>query len=60
MNWTTNEIKDSIADYRKQRSDLVTKYRGVRPSWVSTDVAILSDRIDQLVEMLRSREQSDV
>ena len=29
----------------KQYNDLLQKYQGVRPSWVSTDLAILREKI---------------
>lgn len=43
-----NEEKDVLANLLKERSDLIRKYSGVRPSWVSTDVALLGERIERL------------
>ena len=51
---TTNEMKDYIARLREERGDLIRKYQGVRPSWVSTDVAILGERIDSAVAELEA------
>ena len=51
---TANEMKDYIARLRKERGDLLLKYQGVRPSWVSTDVAILGERIDSAVAELEA------
>ena len=53
---TAEELKDIIANCTKERLDLIRRYSGVRPSWVSTDVAILGDRIDKYKEMLAAME----
>ena len=53
---TTEELKDYIASLRKERGDLIRKYQGVRPSWVSTDVAILGERIEQAVAELEGQD----
>lgn len=51
---TTEELKDYIARLRDERSQLLRKHQGVRPSWVSTDVAILGERIEQAVAELEA------
>ena len=51
---TANEMKDYIARLRKERGDLLRKHSGVRPSWVSTDLAILGERIDSAVAELEA------
>ena len=53
---TTEELKDYIARLRKERGELLRKYQGVRPSWVSTDVAILGERIDRFVAKVKEME----
>lgn len=40
-----NDIKDCIASWQRQRDELSAKFQGVRPSYVSTDLAILEERI---------------
>ena len=47
-----NDIKDCIASWRRQRDMLEMRYQGVRPSYVSTDLAILGERIDRFVAKL--------
>ena len=42
-----NTIKDCIASWRKQGDELELRYQGVRPSYVSTDLAILEERIER-------------
>ena len=42
-----NDLKDCIASWRKQRDELELRYQGVRPSYVSTDLAILEERIER-------------
>lgn len=39
------EIKDCIASWIRQRDEMERRYSGVRPSYVSTDLAILEERI---------------
>lgn len=43
-----DQEKDVLANLLKERSDLIRKHSGVRASWVSTDVALLSERIERL------------
>ena len=50
--------KDLLANLIKERSDLMCKYSGVRPSWVSTDLALLGDRIDRLRAEIAVAEQA--
>lgn len=51
---TTDEMKDYIARLRDERSQLLRKHQGVRGSWVSTDLALLSERIEQAVAELEA------
>ena len=51
MEWsnhvTKGEIKDCIAAWQKERDNIAMKFQGVRPSYVSTDLAILEERINR-------------
>ena len=51
-----NDLKDCIASWRKQRDELELRYQGVRPSYVSTDLAILEERIQRYVAKLAEME----
>ena len=51
-----SDLKDCIASWRKQRDDLELRYSGVRPSYVSTDLAILGERIDRFVAKVKEME----
>ena len=51
-----NDIKDCIASWRKQRDEMELRYQGVRPSYVSTDLALLGERIDRFVAKLAEME----
>lgn len=51
-----SDIKDCIASLRRQRDDMERRYSGVRPSYVSTDLAILGERIDRFVAKLAEME----
>ncbi len=42
-----NTIRDCIASWMRQRDDLERRFSGVRPSYISTDLAILGERIDR-------------
>ena len=42
-----NTIKDCIASWMRQRDAMELRYSGVRPSYVSTDLAILGERISR-------------
>lgn len=53
---TLDQEKDVLANLLKERSDLIRKHTGVRPSWVSTDVALLGERIDRLREEIIAAE----
>ena len=44
---TISDIKDCIASWMRQRDDMERRYSGVRPSFVSTDLAILGERIER-------------
>jgi len=52
-----DEEKDVLANLLKERSDLIRKYTGVRPSWISTDVAILGERIGRLQKEITEAEK---
>jgi hypothetical protein len=51
------EIKDCIASWRRQRDDMEVRYQGVRPSYVSTDLAILEERIERYKAKLAEMEE---
>ena len=51
-----NDMKDAIASWRKQRDELELRYQGVRPSYVSTDLAILEERIERYVAKVKEME----
>ena len=51
-----NNMKAAIASWRKQRDDLSARYQGVRPGFVSTDLAILGERIDRFVAKVKEME----
>lgn len=51
-----NDLKQCIASWRKQRDDLELRYQGVRPSYVSTDLAVLEERIGRYVAKLAEME----
>ena len=40
-------IKDCVASWRRQRDEMQMRYSGVRPSYISTDLAILEERIER-------------
>ena len=42
-----NTIKDCIASWMRQRDGMEMRYSGVRPSYVSCDLAVLEERIDR-------------
>lgn len=46
-------IKDCIASWRRQRDAMEMRYQGVRPSYVSTDLAILEERIERYKAKLK-------
>lgn len=48
-----NDLKDAIASWRKQRDELSAKYQGVRPSYVSADLAMLGERISRYVARVK-------
>ena len=50
------ELKDCIASWRKERDDLELRHQGVRPSYVSTDLAILEERIQRYVAQVKEME----
>jgi hypothetical protein len=51
-----NDLKDCITSWRKQRDALELRYQGVRPSYVSTDLAILEERIQRYVAQVKEIE----
>ena len=42
-----SDIRDCIASWMRQRDDMERRYSGVRPSYVSCDLAVLEERIDR-------------
>ena len=54
---TTDEIKDCIAAWREQRDNIAREFSGVRPSYLSTDLAILEERIERYKVMLAEMEE---
>ena len=53
---TKDDLKDCIASWRRQRDQLELRYQGVRPSYVSTDLAILEERIERYVAKVKEME----
>lgn len=52
------QAKDMVAYYEKNVEDLIKQYgTGVRPSWVSTDLAIVEDRIQYWKAQVKELEQ---
>ena len=51
-----SDIKDCIFSWQRQRDDLEMRYSGVRPSYVSTDLAILEERIERYKAKLAEME----
>ena len=49
-------IKDCIASWRRQRDEMEMRYSGVRPSYVSIDLAVLEERIDRYKAKLAEME----
>ena len=49
---TPHEIKDCIAAWREERDNIAREFSGVRPSYLSTDLAILEERIERYKRML--------
>ena len=50
------EIKVCIASWQLQRNEMEIRYQGVRPSYVSTDLAILEERIERYKAKLAEME----
>ena len=51
-----NDIKDCIASWQRQRDEMEMRFSGVRPSYVSTDLAILEERIERYKAKLAEME----
>ena len=51
-----HDIKDCIASWQRQRDELEMRYQGVRPSYVSTDLAVLEERIERYKAKLAEME----
>ena len=49
-------IKDCIASWMRQRDEMERRFSGVRPSYVSTDLAVLEERISRYRAMLAEME----
>ena len=55
----SDDIKDAIAIWQKQRDQLINKFQGVRPSYVSTDIAILGACIMRYKAKLEEMESKE-
>lgn len=57
MEWsnyvTKDEIKDCLAMWQKERDNIAMKFQGVRPSYVSTVLAIMEERINRYTAQLK-------
>ena len=53
---TKDDIKDCIASWQRQRDEMEMRYQGVRPSFISTDLAMLGERIDRYKAKLAEME----
>ena len=51
-----NDIKDCLASWQRQRDEMAMSYQGVRPSYVSTDLAVLGERIERYKAKLAEME----
>ena len=51
-------IKDCIASWRRQRDEMEMRFSGVRPSYVSTDLAVLEERIERYKAKLAEMEEA--
>lgn len=51
-----DQIKDCIASWRKERDQLEAQNQGVRASYISTDLAILEERIQRHVALVKEME----
>ena len=51
-----NTIKDCIASWMRQRDDMERRFSGVRPSYISTDLAVLEERIERYKAKLAEME----
>jgi transposase len=49
-------IKDCIASWMRQRDEMERRFSGVRPSYVSTDLAVLEERIQRFRTRLAEME----
>ena len=49
-------IKDCIASWMRQRDEMEIRFSGVRPSYVSTDLAVLEERIQRFRTRLAEME----
>lgn len=53
---TKDDIKDCIASWQRQRDEMEMRYQGVRPSFVSCDLAVLEERIQRFKAKLAEME----
>ena len=51
-----SDIKDCIASWMRQRDAMELRYQGVRPSYVSCDLAVLGERISRYRAILAEME----
>ena len=49
-------IKDCIASWMRQRDEMERRFSGVRPSYISTDLAVLEERISRFRAKLAEME----
>jgi hypothetical protein len=50
-------IRDCIASWRRQRDEMEMLYSGVRASYISTDLALLEERIERYRAKLAEMEE---
>jgi len=53
---TKDDLRNCIESWRKERDDLELRYQGVRPSYVSCDLAVLEERIQRYVAQVKEME----
>lgn len=49
---TKDDMKDYLVSLEKQYDDLDKEFQGVRPSYISTDLALLWERIERYKAMI--------
>ena len=51
-----SDIRNCIASWMRQRDDMERRFSGVRPSFVSCDLAVLEERISRYKAILAEME----